>query len=155
MAVLSTMAMLYVLAVVHGVAAATPHEALARFENAHRISVVAEPQGVLRDKVEKIPCLSMIYASCGSQGLGTKFAGLGTTTVVKETFSQSLEPLGLCGHLVKFGQSSGAVPPFDVSSLARKPVLADRDGQGQWRGAVMVSRGSVQEAATGTNGRWL
>ena len=41
-------------------------------------------------------------------------------SVGKDTFMGSLECLGLRGHLVNFGQSSGSVPAFDVSRLAAR-----------------------------------
>jgi NADPH:quinone reductase len=41
-------------------------------------------------------------------------------SVGKDTFIGSLECLALRGHLVNFGQSSGSVPPFDVSRLAAR-----------------------------------
>ncbi len=39
-------------------------------------------------------------------------------SVGRDTFTGSLACLALRGHLVNFGQSSGAVPPFEVSRLA-------------------------------------
>ena len=39
-------------------------------------------------------------------------------SIGKETFSKSLECLAPRGMLVLFGQSSGVVPPFDLSRLA-------------------------------------
>jgi NADPH2:quinone reductase len=41
-------------------------------------------------------------------------------SVGKDTFAGSLECLALRGHLISFGQSSGAVEPFAVSRLATK-----------------------------------
>ena len=41
-------------------------------------------------------------------------------SVGKDTFMASLEALALRGHLVNFGQSSGSVPPFEVSRLAAR-----------------------------------
>jgi NADPH2:quinone reductase len=38
----------------------------------------------------------------------------------------SLECLALRGHLVNFGQSSGSVPPFDVSRLATRSNSVSR-----------------------------
>jgi NADPH2:quinone reductase len=61
-------------------------------------------------------------------------------SVGRDTFMGSLDCLAVRGHLVNFGQSSGAVPPFEVSRLAMgshtvsRPILfhyladrADRD----------------------------
>ncbi len=51
-------------------------------------------------------------------------AGLGVDVVYdsvgRDTFAGSLECLGLLGHLVNFGQSSGPVEPFAVSRLGAK-----------------------------------
>jgi NADPH2:quinone reductase len=38
--------------------------------------------------------------------------------VGRETFEASLRCLGARGHLVVFGLSSGAVPPFDINRLS-------------------------------------
>jgi NADPH2:quinone reductase len=47
-------------------------------------------------------------------------------SVGKDTFDGSLECLALRGHLVNFGQSSGAVEPFSVSRLAQKSNTLSR-----------------------------
>jgi NADPH:quinone reductase len=47
-------------------------------------------------------------------------------SVGKDTFAGSLECLALRGHLVNFGQSSGAVEPFAVSRLAQKSNTLSR-----------------------------
>lgn len=44
-------------------------------------------------------------------------------SVGKDTFSGSLDVLKPRGMLVSFGQSSGSVPPFDISLLAQKGSL--------------------------------
>ena len=49
-------------------------------------------------------------------------------SVGKDTFLLSLECLAPMGMLALFGQSSGAVPPFDVSLLARKSLFLTRPG---------------------------
>jgi NADPH:quinone reductase len=49
------------------------------------------------------------------RGVAAAYDGVG-----KETFSGSLDCLDYCGHLVNFGQASGAVPPFEVSRLAAR-----------------------------------
>jgi NADPH2:quinone reductase len=41
-------------------------------------------------------------------------------SVGKDTFLGSLESLAVFGHLVNYGQSSGAVDPFPVALLSRK-----------------------------------
>jgi NADPH2:quinone reductase len=47
-------------------------------------------------------------------------------SVGKDTFAGSLECLAVRGHLVNFGQSSGAVEPFAVSRLAAKSNTLSR-----------------------------
>ena len=47
-------------------------------------------------------------------------------SVGKDTFSGSLESLAVRGHLVNFGQSSGAVGPFEVSRLAARSNTVSR-----------------------------
>jgi NADPH:quinone reductase len=47
-------------------------------------------------------------------------------SVGKDTFLGSLECLATRGHLVNFGQASGAVPPFEVSSLAARSSSVTR-----------------------------
>jgi NADPH:quinone reductase-like Zn-dependent oxidoreductase len=51
----------------------------------------------------------------GGQGVAVAYDGVG-----KDSFTGSLKSLGMLGHLVNFGQASGAIPPFEVSSLAAK-----------------------------------
>lgn len=46
--------------------------------------------------------------------------------VGRETFDASLQSLGFCGHLVNFGQASGAVPPFEVAQLATRSLSLTR-----------------------------
>ena len=47
-------------------------------------------------------------------------------SVGKDTFAGSLDCLALRGHLVNFGQASGAVPPFEVSRLAARSITISR-----------------------------
>ena len=47
-------------------------------------------------------------------------------SVGKDTFLGSLECLAPRGHLVNFGQSSGSVPPFEVSRLAARSNTISR-----------------------------
>ena len=47
-------------------------------------------------------------------------------SVGKETFKDSLDCLAPLGMLVSFGQSSGPVPPFEVSMLARNSLYLTR-----------------------------
>jgi len=47
-------------------------------------------------------------------------------SVGKDTFDGSLKAIARCGHLVNFGQSSGAIAPFDVAQLAAKSITLSR-----------------------------
>ena len=47
-------------------------------------------------------------------------------SVGSNTFEISLDALKLCGHLVNFGQSSGAVNPLLMSTLAKKSLTVSR-----------------------------
>jgi NADPH2:quinone reductase len=47
-------------------------------------------------------------------------------SVGKDTFEGSLQVIAQCGHLVNFGQSSGAIAPFDVARLAAKSITLSR-----------------------------
>lgn len=55
------------------------------------------------------------------RGVAVAYDGVG-----KESFSGSLDCLDYCGHLVNFGQASGAVPPFEVSRLAARSNTLSR-----------------------------
>lgn len=55
------------------------------------------------------------------QGVAVAYDGVG-----KESFFGSLDCLDYCGHLVNFGQASGAVPPFEVSRLAARSNTLSR-----------------------------
>lgn len=59
--------------------------------------------------------LARVREITGGRGVAVAYDGVG-----KETFAGSLEALDFGGHLVNFGQSSGAVQPFEVSRLAAK-----------------------------------
>ena len=59
----------------------------------------------------------------GGEGVHVVYDSVG-----KDTFLRSLECLAPLGMLALFGQSSGAVPPFDVSILARKSLFLTRPG---------------------------
>lgn len=47
-------------------------------------------------------------------------------SVGKDTFEGSLKAIAPCGHLVNFGQSSGAIAPLDVAQLAAKSITLSR-----------------------------
>lgn len=55
------------------------------------------------------------------RGVAVAYDGVG-----KDSFSASLDCLDYCGHLVNFGQASGAVPPFEVSRLAARSNTVSR-----------------------------
>lgn len=57
----------------------------------------------------------------GPSGVGVVYDSVGA-----DTFSGSLDVLGIGGHLVNFGQSSGAVEPLLMSTLARKSLSVSR-----------------------------
>ncbi len=52
--------------------------------------------------------------------------------VAKTTFDKSLNCLGMRGLLALYGQSSGPVPPFDLSRLQKKALFLTRPGLGQY-----------------------
>jgi NADPH2:quinone reductase len=53
-------------------------------------------------------------------------------SVAKATFDKSLSCLAPRGVLALFGQSSGPIPPFDVSRLAKNALFLTRPGLGQY-----------------------
>lgn len=53
-------------------------------------------------------------------------------SVAKTTFDKSLNCLRPRGYLVLFGQSSGPVPPFDLSRLSRGSMFITRPGLGHY-----------------------
>lgn len=55
------------------------------------------------------------------QGVDTVYDGVG-----KETFEESLRSLTMCSHLINYGQTSGGVPPVELSRLAEKSVTLTR-----------------------------
>jgi len=57
----------------------------------------------------------------GGRGVDVVYDSVG-----KDTFMGSLDCLGMRGHLVNFGQASGAVPPFEVSRLAARSNTVSR-----------------------------
>lgn len=62
-----------------------------------------------------------VNEATGGQGVAVAYDGVG-----RDTFGVSLQSLGVCGHLVNFGQASGAVPPFEVSQLATRSLSLTR-----------------------------
>jgi NADPH2:quinone reductase len=59
----------------------------------------------------------------GGQGVHVAYDSVG-----QETFLRSIECLAPLGTIALYGQSSGAVAPFDVSVLARKSLTLTRPG---------------------------
>jgi NADPH:quinone reductase-like Zn-dependent oxidoreductase len=62
-----------------------------------------------------------VHEATGGQGVAVAYDGVG-----RDTFQASLQSLAFCGHLVNFGQASGAVPPFEVSQLATRSLSLTR-----------------------------
>lgn len=57
----------------------------------------------------------------GGKGCRYIYDGVG-----KDTFDVSLKAIAKCGHLVSFGNASGAVPPVNIAVLAPKCVALSR-----------------------------
>ena len=53
-------------------------------------------------------------------------------TVGKTTFDDSLKALAVRGMLVAFGQSSGPIPPFELSRLSEKSLFLTRPSLGHY-----------------------
>ena len=62
--------------------------------------------------------LERVKALTGGEGVPVVYDSVG-----KDTFADSLACLRPFGMLVSFGQSSGTVPPFDISELSRRGSL--------------------------------
>ena len=62
-----------------------------------------------------------VREATGGGGVAVAYDGVG-----RDTFDRSLQSLDFCGHLVNFGQASGAVAPFDVSRLAARSLSLTR-----------------------------
>lgn len=62
-----------------------------------------------------------VREATGGEGVAVAYDGVGHAT-----FTASLESLAFCGHLVNFGQASGAVPPFEVAQLATRSLSLTR-----------------------------
>lgn len=75
-------------------------------------------EGNLVDEVRRVT---------GGEGVHVVYDGVG-----KDTFDTSLECLRRDGHLVLYGQASGAVPPLDLRRLAAKALHATRGGLGAY-----------------------
>lgn len=57
----------------------------------------------------------------GGQGVQVVYDSVG-----RDTFAGSIEVLDFCGHLVNFGQSSGAIDPVAMTTLAAKSLTVSR-----------------------------
>lgn len=62
-----------------------------------------------------------IKAITAGRGVDVVYDGVG-----RETFDSSLECLAMLGHLVSFGQASGAVPPLELGILSTKSATLTR-----------------------------
>ena len=74
---------------------------------------------------------ALLYKGGGYvQEIETITAGRGVDVVYdgvgRETFNSSLECLAMLGHLVSFGQASGAVPPLEFGLLSAKSATLTR-----------------------------
>lgn len=83
-------------------------------------------------------------------------AGIGVPVVYdsvgKDTFVKSLECLTPLGLLVSFGQSSGKIPPFDISMLAAKSNFITRPSLGFYksdRNELVLSAADIFDALKG------
>lgn len=74
---------------------------------------------VIRYRTEDVAArVREFTAGCG---VSVAYDGVG-----KDTFAGSLDSLDFLGHLVNFGQASGAVPPIHVTSLATRSSTLSR-----------------------------
>ena len=71
--------------------------------------------------VNQIDFSKKINQFTGGKGVDVVFDSVG-----KDTFNSSLESLAPCGFLVNFGQSSGAVDPLLMTTLAQKSLTVTR-----------------------------
>ena len=62
-----------------------------------------------------------IFDLTNGKGVDFVFDSVGMTTI-----NNSIESLSFCGHLVNFGQSSGAIQPIEMSVLAKKSLTITR-----------------------------
>ncbi len=67
--------------------------------------------------------VARVASITGGAGVHVAYDAVG-----KDTFLRSIECLAPMGMIVLYGQCSGAVPPFDVSVLARKSLFLTRPG---------------------------
>lgn len=109
---------------------------LARMRGARVIGTASTPEKIERARAAGAEIMvnyteesfrEVVRRVTGGMGLGVVYDSVG-----KSTFEDSLGCLRRRGMLVLFGQSSGAVPPFDVQLLSRngslfltRPTLAD------------------------------
>lgn len=74
---------------------------------------------IIRYKDEDVP--ERIMEITQGQGADVVYDGVGLST-----FQGSVDALTLCGHLVNFGQSSGTVPPLNMTTLSAKSLTLSR-----------------------------
>jgi NADPH2:quinone reductase len=70
---------------------------------------------------------SIVMSETGSKGCAVVYDSVGKTT-----FDKSLDCCGLRATLALFGQSSGTVPPFEPSRLAKNGVFLTRPSLGHY-----------------------
>src|SRR6185436_16267401 len=70
---------------------------------------------------------AIVMAETGGKGCNAVY-----DSVAKTTFDKSLNCCGLRATLGLFGQSSGVVPPFDPSRLAKNGVFLTRPSLGHY-----------------------
>ena len=69
--------------------------------------------------------VSAVKDITGGTGVAAVYDAVG-----KDTFSGGLDCLGVRGHMVSFGASSGAVPPLDIAVLGAKSLTVTRGALG-------------------------
>ena len=74
---------------------------------------------VLESRRDDVP--QRVREATGGRGVAVAYDGVG-----RETVKASLAALATCGHLVNFGQSSGVVPPIEMSVLASRSLSVTR-----------------------------
>jgi NADPH2:quinone reductase len=97
-------------ATVIGTAGSAAKAELARAAGCHHVIRYREEDFVARVK-----------AITNGRGVDVAYDSVG-----RETFDGSLECLALRGHLVNFGQASGAIPPFQLARLAARSNTLSR-----------------------------
>lgn len=79
----------------------------------------AGAQHVINYKTEDV--VARVKEITSNKGVAVSFDSVGKTT-----WDISMESLGMHGHMVSFGNASGAAPPFSVLSLSAKNISVTR-----------------------------